>query len=156
MTSHILITAPLLLAAMAQGQAQPLVNLPIETGFWTNEDQKCASTRYGYLFDGRRWGALYFYGPGGRMGPVAELRPITAIRPVADGFVDMQFGGRDGAGFFRVKARGKDRAIYRVGAPHRETIQILDEQLIRCSFSSLSPAMKAAITRAAPALAKSR
>lgn len=146
----------MVLAAPPLAMAQSSVSLPIARGLWTSDRKVCSAIRHAYIFDGARWGALYFYGPDGSLGPVAELRPITATRSVGGGFTQMQFGGFDGASFFRVKAVGPDKALYRVGAPHRETIQVMDEALIRCSFQSLSPRMKAAISRFAPALAKLR
>ncbi len=133
--------------------AQKPISLPIAAGFWTNDTEKCATVRHGYVFDGARWGALYFYGPNGSLGPAAELQPITQTRAVGGGYFQMQFGGYDGAGYFRLKSIGTDRAIYRVGSPFREEIQVSDETLIRCSFQSLSPKMKAAIKRFAPKLA---
>ena len=51
-------------------------------------------------------------------------------------------------------ATGTDRALYRVGAPFREDIQVSDEALIRCPYQAMSPKMKAAMRRFAPALAK--
>lgn len=147
----------LALAAMTcstQAMAQAAIELPIAKGFWTNDNQKCATVRYGYLFDGENWGSVYYYGPNGNMGPAAELRPITQTRIVGDGFTQMQFGGFDGASYFRVKSTGADRALYRVGLPFRETIQVTNEPLIRCSYQALSPKMKTAIRRFAPALAK--
>ncbi|SBV32474.1 conserved exported protein of unknown function [uncultured Sphingopyxis sp.] len=133
--------------------AAEAIELPIVPGFWTNDTEKCASVHHGYVFDGTRWGALYYYGPGGTMGPAAELQPITQTRTVEDGFTQMQFGGYDGAGYFRVKPLGTDRALYRVGAPFREQIQVMDEPLIRCDFKALSPKMQAALRRHAPNLA---
>lgn len=130
------------------------IELPIVPGFWTNDTEKCASVHHGYVFDGLRWGALYYYGPGGTMGPAVELEPITQARAVADGFTQMQFGSYDGAGYFRIKPAGVDRALYRVGAPFRDEIQETDETLIRCSLASLSPKMKAAMQRFAPAVVK--
>lgn len=130
------------------------IGLPVAPGFWTNDTEKCAAVHHGYVFDGKRWGALYYYGPGGSMGPAAELEPITQTRAVADGFTQMQFGGHDGAGYFRIRSLGPDRALYRVGAPFRDEIQESDEGLIRCSLASLSPKMKAAMKRFAPAIVK--
>lgn len=141
-------------ASSAPAMAQPAIKLPIAAGFWTNDDQKCATARYGYIFDGKRWGSVYYYGPTGNLGPAAELQAITQTRVVADGFTQMQFGGFDGAGYFRVKATGDGRALYRVGAPFREEMQVMDERLIRCSYQAMSPKMKAAMRRFAPALAK--
>ncbi len=145
----------LALAAMAgsvPAMAQSIA-MPIDKGFWTNETEKCVSVHHGYVFDGTRWGALYYYGPGGSLGPSAELEPITQLRAVDDGFTQMQFGGYDGAGYFRLKPLSADRALYRVGAPFREEIQVSDEPLIRCDFKALSPKMQAAIRRHAPGLA---
>ena len=145
----------LALAAMAgnvPAMAQTTV-MPIDKGFWTNETEKCASVHHGYVFDGTRWGALYYYGPDGSMGPSAELEPITQLRVVDEGFTQMQFGGYDGAGYFRLKRLAADRALYRVGAPFRDEIQVSDEPLIRCEFKLLSPKMQSAIRRHAPGLA---
>ena len=135
--------------AAAQG-----IKLPVAPGFWTNATEKCASVYHGYVFDGTRWGALYYYGPGGSLGPSAELEPITQARAVAGGFTQMQFGGYDGAGYFRIKLLGTDRALYRVGAPFQEEIQESDEVLIHCSFATLSPKMKTALKRFAPGAVK--
>lgn len=145
----------LALAAMASSvpAAAQTIAMPIDSGFWTNDTEKCATVHHGYVFDGKRWGALYYYGPGGNMGPAAELEPITQTRAVDDGFTQMQFGGYDGAGYFRVKSAGTDRALYRVGAPFREEMQVSDEPLIRCDFKTLSPKMQAALRRHAPGLA---
>lgn len=130
------------------------ITLPVVPGFWTNDTEKCATVHHGYVFDGKRWGALYYYGPGGSMGPSAELEPITQTRVVADGFTQMQFGGYDGAGYLRIKTLGADRALYRVGAPFRDEIQETDEALIRCGLASLSPKMRAAMKRFAPDVVK--
>ena len=81
------------------------------------------------------------------------MRPITQTRAVEDGFTQMQFGGYDGAGYFRMKSLGTDRALYRVGAPFREGMQVTNEPLIRCDFKALSPKMQAAVRRHAPGLA---
>jgi hypothetical protein len=135
--------------AAAQGVA-----LPVAPGFWTNDKETCATVHHGYVFDGKRWGALYYYGPGGSMGPSAELEPITQARVVAGGFTQMQFGGYDGVGYLRIKSLGTDRALYRLGAPFRDEIQETDETLVRCSLASLSPKMKAAMKRFAPAVVK--
>lgn len=142
-----------LAAAAAPAMGQGTVALPIAPGFWTNEDQKCGTAHYGYVFDGKQWGALYYYGPTQNLGPSAELQPITATRAVSDGFTQMQFGGFDGAGYFRIKSLGAAKAHYRVGAPFRDEIQESDEMLIRCDYQALSPKMKAAIRRFAPAQA---
>ena len=141
------------IAISAPAMAQPAIKLPIAKSFWTNDNQKCATVRYGYIFDGTRWGSLYYYGPTGNLGPAAELRPITQTRAVEDGFTQMQFGGYDGAGYFRMKSLGTDRALYRVGAPFREGMQVTNEPLIRCDFKALSPKMQAAVRRHAPGLA---
>ena len=69
--------------------AQPAIELPIAPGFWTNDTEKCATVHHGYVFDGTRWGALYYYGPNGSMGPAAELEPITQTRAAPDGFTQM-------------------------------------------------------------------
>lgn len=141
------------LALAASAPAQQVVSLPIAKGFWTDNGQNCAKTQYGYVFDGRRWGALYFYGPNGSMGPAAELEPITQTRAVGGGFTQMQFGGYDGAGYFRLKSVDATRATYRVGAPHQGEVQETEEALKLCNFASLSPRMKAAIRQHAPGLA---
>ncbi|SEH18724.1 hypothetical protein SAMN05428974_2962 [Sphingopyxis sp. YR583] len=132
--------------------AAQTIALPIDKGFWTTETEKCATVYHGYVFDGKRWGALYYHGPGGSMGPSAELQPITQARVVAGGFTQMQFGGYDGTGYLRIKSLGPDKALYRVGAPFRDEIQETDETLIRCNFASLSPKMQAALRRHAPML----
>jgi hypothetical protein len=136
-------------AVSAPATAQT-ITLPVARGFWTAATEKCATVHHGYVFDGKRWGALYYYGPNGSMGPSAELEPITQARVVAGGFTQMQFGGYDGAGYLRIRSLGVDRALYRVGAPFQEEIQETDEALIRCDFASLSPKMKAAISKFAP------
>src|SRR3546814_20991964 len=100
------------------------LKLPIAKGFWTNDNQKCATVRYGYIFDGTRWGSVYYYGPTGNLGPAAELRPITPTRAVEGGFTQMQFGGFDGARYFRVQAAGTPPAPYRVGEPFRRARQV--------------------------------
>lgn len=123
----ILVPIALAVAAAGPAQAQQAVSLPIAKGFWTSMSQNCAKTYYGYVYDGKRWGALYFYGPNGSMGPSAELEPITQTRAAPGGFTQMPFGGYDGAGYFRLKSIDAAHALYRVGAPFREEIQESDE-----------------------------
>lgn len=147
-----IIAAAALMSGTPAG-AQPAIELPIAPGFWTNDTEECATVHHGYVFDGTRWGALYYYGPNGSMGPAAELEPITQTRAGPDGFTQMQFGGYDGAGYFRIKRVETDRALYRVGAPFRDEIQETDEPLIRCDFKVMSPKMQVAVRRFVPALA---
>ncbi|NIJ37208.1 hypothetical protein FHR22_001892 [Sphingopyxis panaciterrae] len=127
-------------------------DLPIARGFWINAADQCASATNGYAFDGARWGAVYFYGPGGSMGPAIELEAITQTRPVAGGFTYMQFGGYDGVGYFYVKSLGPDRMMLRTGAPGPEGIQVMDDTLVGCGMGVLSAKMQTALRRAAPAL----
>ncbi|HEY0594171.1 hypothetical protein [Sphingopyxis sp.] len=145
----------LALAAIASSApaAAQVIKMPIDRGFWINTTDKCGTATNGYAFDGARWGAVYFYGPNGSMGPAVELEPITQTRPAADGFTYMQFGGYDGAGYFHVKSLGPDRMMLRTGAPGPEGVQVMDDILIRCDLGATSPKMQAALKRAVPALA---
>lgn len=140
------------IALTAPAQAQQRISLHIAKGFWTSAPESCAKVRHGYVYDGKHWGALYFYGPNGSMGPSAELESITQTRAVGGGFTQMQFGGYDGAGYFRLKSVDATHATYRVGAPFQNEVQESDEALKLCSFASLSPKMKAAIRKHAPGL----
>jgi hypothetical protein len=144
--------AALLLMQAPTALAQKPVALPIAKGFWIAAPAKCATATNGYAFDGNRWGAIYFYGPKGSMGPTVELEPITQTRAIAGGFTHMQFGGYDGIGYFHVKSLGPDRMMLRTGAPSPDGIQVMDDTLVRCRFSTLSPRMQAALKRAAPAI----
>lgn len=143
------------LAAIASSTpaAAQTISMPIAKGFWISATDKCAAATNGYAFDGKRWGAVYFYGPNAGMGPAVELEPITRTRPVAGGFTYMQFGGYDGAGYFQVKPLAPNRMLFRTGAPGPEGIQVMDDTLIRCDLSALSPKMRTALARAIPALA---
>jgi hypothetical protein len=133
--------------------AQPKISLPIARGFWINATDKCAAATNGYAFDGKRWGAIYFYGPKGSMGPSVELEAITQTRPVAGGFTYMQFGGYDGVGYFQVKSLAPNRMILRTGAPGPEGVQVMDDTLVRCELGTLSPKMQAALKKSAPGVA---
>lgn len=133
--------------------AAQTINMPIAKGLWITATDKCAATTNGYAFDGKRWGAVYFYGPKGSMGPAVELEPITQTRSIAGGFTYMQFGGYDGVGYFHVKSLGPNRMMFRTGAPGPDGIQVMDDILVRCDLNALSPKMQAALKRAAPALA---
>lgn len=146
------LAAALLLSASAVS-AQTPISLPIAQGLWINAASKCATVANGYLFDGARWGAIYYYGPNGSMGPIAELEKIgrTALRK--DGFTDMQLGDTESAGYFHVKSLAPGRMMLRTGAPAPEGIQVIDDTLVRCPFASLSPKMKVALKRFAPVLA---
>ena len=146
------LAAALLLNA-SPSLAQKPISLPIAPGLWINAASKCATVSNGYIFDGARWGAIYFYGPNGSMGPVAELETIGRTTALNNGFANMQLGDSDGVGYFHVKSLTPDRMILRTGAPSPEGIQVMDDTLMRCTFASLSPKMKAGIKRLAPALA---
>ncbi|MBL0915826.1 MAG: hypothetical protein IBJ13_10020 [Sphingopyxis sp.] len=140
------------IASSAPAAAQT-ISMPIAKGLWIAATDKCATTTNGYAFDGKRWGAVYFYGPKGSMGPAVELEPITQTRSIAGGFTYMQFGGYDAVGYFHVKSLGPNRMMFRTGAPGPDGIQVMDDILVRCDFNALSPKMQAALKRAAPALA---
>ena len=145
----------LALAAMASSvpATAQAIKMPIVKGLWIAATDKCAAATNGYAFDGTRWGAVYFYGPKGSMGPAVELEPITQTRPVAGGFTNMQFGGYDGVGYFHVKSLGPNRMMLRTGAPAPDGIQVMDDILVRCDLSATSPKMQAALKRSVPALA---
>jgi hypothetical protein len=147
-----LLAAALLLNA-SPSLAQKPTSLPIAQGLWINAAGKCATVTNGYLFDGARWGAVYYYGPNGSMGPVAELEKIGRATLRKDGFTNMQLGETEGAGYFHVKSLAPGRMILRTGAPSPEGIQVMDDTLMLCTFASLSPKMKVALKRLAPALA---
>lgn len=133
--------------------AQNPVSLPIAQGLWISAGSKCATVTNGYLFDGARWGAIYYYGPNASRGPVAELETIGRAALRKDGFTNMQLGGSEGVGYFHVKPLAPGRMILRTGAPSPEGVQVMDDTLMRCTFASLSPKMKAAIKQFAPTLA---
>ena len=133
--------------------AQPKISLPIAKGFWINATDKCAAATNGYAFDGARWGAVYFYGPKGSMGPAVELEAITQTRVVPGGFTNMQFGGYDGVGYFHVKSLGPNRMTLRTGAPGPDGVQVMDDILMRCELGTLSPKMQAALRKSAPGVA---
>ena len=146
--------AAVLLLNAPPALAQTKISLPIAQGLWINASGKCASATNGYVFDGARWGAVYYYGPNASMGPVAELEKIGRTTALKDGFIDMQLGETEGVGYFNVKSMSPDRMVLRTGAPSPEGIQVMDDTLVRCAFVTLSPKMKAAIKKIAPALAK--
>ncbi len=146
--------AAVLLLNASPSLAQNPISLPIAQGLWINAASKCATVTNGYIFDGTRWGAVYYYGPNGSMGPVAELETIGRTTLRKDGFTNMQLGETEGVGYFHVKSLAPGRMILRTGAPGPEGIQVMDDTLMRCSFGVLSPKMKAAIKRFAPGLAK--
>lgn len=145
------LVAALVLASPALAQAK--ISLPIAKGFWIAATGKCPAATNGYAFDGTRWGAIYFYGPKGSMGPAVELEAITQTRLVPGGFTNMQFGGYDGVGYFHVKSLGPNRMILRTGAPGPEGIQVMDDTLVRCELGTLSPKMQAALKKSAPGVA---
>lgn len=145
--------AAVLLLGAPPALAQKPISLPIAKGLWIRAIDKCATVGSGYLFDGARWGAIYYYGPNGSMGPVAELEPIGRTTALKNGFTNMQLGETEGVGYFHVKSLAPDRMILRTGAPSPEGIQVMDDTLMRCAFATLSPKMKAAIKRLAPTLA---
>ena len=128
------------------------ISMPIDRGFWINATDKCALVTNGYAYDGKRWGAVYYYGPKASLGPVAELEAIGRTTPLKDGFTNMQLGPTEGVGYFHVKSLSPDRMTLRTGAPGPEGIQVMDDTLIRCNFATLSPKMQAAMRRFVPAL----
>ena len=144
------------LALAAMGCSEPAaaqtIAMPIDRGFWISATDKCASVTNGYAYDGKRWGAVYYYGPKASMGPVAELEAIGRTTALKNGFTHMQLGPTESVGYFHVKSLSPDRMMLRTGAPGPEGIQVMDETLIRCNFASLSPKMQAAMRRFTPAL----
>jgi hypothetical protein len=144
----------LALAAMACSvpAAAQTIAMPIDRGFWISATDKCASVTNGYAYDGKRWGAVYYYGPKASMGPVAELEAIGRTTALKNGFTHMQLGPTESVGYFHVKSLSPDRMMLRTGAPGPEGIHVMDETLIRCNFASLSPKMQAAMRRFTPAL----
>ena len=146
------IMVALMIASSAPAVAAQAIKMPIAKGLWIAATEKCATATNGYAFDGSRWGAIYFYGPKGSMGPAVELEPITQTRIVAGGFTYMQFGGYDGVGYFQVKSLGPDRMMFRTGAPGPEGVQVMDDILIRCDLAATSPKMQAALRKSVPAL----
>jgi hypothetical protein len=134
--------------------AQKKISLPIAIGLWINAADKCPTARNGYIFDGARWGAVYYYGPNGSLGPVAELEKIGRTEALKSGFTNMQLGETEGVGYFQVKSLAPSRMILRTGAPSPDGIQVMDDTLTRCAYSTLSPKMKAGIKKIAPLLAK--
>ena len=146
--------AAVLLLNAPPAWAQPKISLPIAQGLWINAAGPCASATNGYIFDGARWGAVYYYEPNASMGPVAELENIGRTTVLKDGFTNMQLGETEGVGYFHVKSLAPSRMMLRTGAPSPEGIQVMDDTLVRCAFSTLSPKMKVAIRKVAPALAK--
>lgn len=147
------ILALAVIASSAPAGAAQAIKMPIAKGLWIAATEKCATATNGYAFDGARWGAVYFYGPKGSMGPAVELEPITQTRLVAGGFTYMQFGGYDGVGYFQVKPLGPNRMTFRTGAPGPEGVQVMDDILVRCDLAATSPKMQAALKRSVPALA---
>lgn len=140
------------IASSAPAVAAPAIQMPIARGLWVAVTDKCATATNGYVFDGTRWGAIYFYGPKASMGPAVELESITQTRTVAGGFTYMQFGGYDGVGYFQVKSLGPNRMMFRTGAPGPEGVQVMDDILVRCDPAATSPKMQAALKRSVPAL----
>lgn len=134
--------------------AREKIGLPIATGLWIKAPDKCATVRNGYIFDGARWGIVYYYGPNGSLGPVADVEPIERTTPRRDGFTEMLFGEPESEGYFHVRSLGPSRMILRIGVPGPEGTEAIDETLTRCSFATLPPKMRAAIKKLSPALAK--
>lgn len=132
--------------------AAQTIAMPIDKGFWIKATDKCESVTNGYAYDGKRWGAVYYYGPSASMGPVAELEAIGRTTARNDGFTTMQIGPTEGVGYFHVKSLAPDRMMLRTGAPGPAGIQVMDDTLIRCNFASLAPRMQSAMRRFVPAL----
>lgn len=151
--SGLLLAAALWLTAPAVWGQAP-ISLPIAKGLWVSAASPCATVSNGYVFDGTRWGAIYFYGPNGSMGPAVELEKIGRTTALKNGFTNMQLGETEGVGYFHVKSLTPNRMILRTGAPSPEGIQVMDDTLVRCGFATLSPKMKTALKRIAPVLAK--
>lgn len=127
--------------------------MPIAKGFWILSTDRCGTATSGNAYDGTRWGQIYYYGEGGSLGPLGEMERIVRTRVLKDGFTDLTFPDAGGLGYFRIKSLGGDRAIWRVGAPSRESFEVLDDTLVRCDFAALSPKMQKAVRQFAPTLA---
>lgn len=133
--------------------AQPTGSLPIAQGFWIQATDRCAAATSGYAYDGGRWGQVYYYGPNGSMGPVGEFQSIVRTNAVAGGFTNMKLSDSGELGYFHVKSLGGDRMTLRTGAPSRDGLDVMDDTLVRCDVTALSPKMQAAVKRFAPSLA---
>jgi hypothetical protein len=145
------VAALLILGVPAAAQTE--TSLPIAKGFWTNSGTDCGVATNGYIYDGTRWGSVYFYGPNASQGPVGEFQTITATGAAKDGFIAMQLDGVDGAGYFHVRKGFGRTATLRTGAPSPDGIDVLDDELFQCDFAALSPRMKQAVQRFAPSVA---
>lgn len=154
MVKRIILTlAALVSPAAASAQSAPA--LPIERGVWVSTAERCADASNGFVYDGQQWGSIYYYlNPQVSRDPQAELHRVTKTTKLRDGYTDFRTTQDMGAlAYERVRSTGAGRATYRMGAPARSGMDVDEQTLQLCGFSSLSARMQAAIRRFAPALA---
>lgn len=136
-----------------EGMAQSGPSLPIAKGAWVDQNNQCGSTGQVYVYDGNRWGNIYYF-ENPQMGrePQAELHHITKATRLRSGFTDFTTTvSLGGTAFERVKALGPNRANYQMGAAARDRVEVDELTLTLCSPAGLSQRMQAAVRRLAPA-----
>ena len=136
-----------------EGMAQSGPSLPIAKGAWVDQYNQCGSTGQVYVYDGTRWGNIYYF-ENPQMGrePQAELHRITKATRLRSGFTEFTTTvSLGGTAFERVKSLGPNRATYQMGAPARDRVEVDELTLTLCSPASLSQRMQAAVRRFAPA-----
>ncbi len=139
-------------AAPAMGQTKG--PLPITTGIWIDANVQCGATDQAYLYDGPRWGLVFYYAnPALGRGAQGDLKRILPVTRLRSGFTriatedDGEFSG------LQIRAAGPDRAVLRTIGVYSKGVETSDDNLKRCGFGQLSPRMQAAVRQFAPSLA---
>lgn len=144
------LVAPLASPAQAQQSV-----LPITPGTWAEDHEQCGGVGQIWVYDGKHAGYVgYHSNP--RMGrePFAELKGLSAVRQLRNGYTEYKPEDFGELGRMLVKPIGIDRISLILRAPtNSQGMQESEDKLKRCSFESLSPRMKIAIQRFAPSIA---
>jgi hypothetical protein len=124
-------------AAAVAAQSRP--GLPIPQGIYVEDAMACAAATRVRVYDGNRFGDVYFYGPGQTMGPADEREVLTHVGQGEDGYTMVNDGPLE------VKALGGGRVSMRAFSPSqgeawRETARL-------CQPDSLPARMRAALAR---------
>ena len=131
--------------------AQKDISLPIPQGLWTAAIDPCHSTTHLNVYDGKRWGSVYYYGDKNEQGPEAAFDDIVETRPAAHDFTEMRFGFSGGASYIHINPFRRDGMIYRTGGPTEAGFDVKNETLYLCDYSKLSKKMQKAVKSHAPA-----
>jgi len=137
----------------APAMAQPEISMPIPRGLWTAAIEPCHNTTHLNVYDGKRWGSVYYLDDDNDEGARAAFENIVETRAAPLDFTEMRFGFSGAASYIHIEPFRSDGMIYRTGGPTEQGFVVKDEVLYLCDYSKLSRKMQKAVKAHAPEFA---